>query len=62
MKVKSVGNDVQAGGKVTSRPPESLGMKISEMRASKSKSEEKLSQESNCRNSAGCIAQSRVEQ
>lgn len=57
-----MGNDVQAGGKVTSRPPEWLGMKISEMRASKSKSEEKLSQESNCRNSAGCIAQSRVEQ
>lgn len=58
MKLKSVGSDVQAGGKVISRPPEVLGMKISEMRVSKAKSKEKLSQESNCRNSAGCIAQS----
>lgn len=53
-----MGSDVQAGGKVISRPPEVLGMKISEMRVSKAKNKEKLSQESNCRNSAGCIAQS----
>lgn len=42
MILKSVGNDVQAGGNVTSRPPEVLGMKISEMRISKAKSKEKF--------------------
>lgn len=57
-----MGNDVQAAGKVTSRPPEGLGMKISEMRVLKAKSKEMLSQESNCRNSAGCTARSWVEQ
>lgn len=53
---------MQAAGKVTSRPPEGLGMKISEMRVLKAKSKEMLSQESNCRNSAGCTARSWVEQ